>query len=75
KLNCFVHGEGAESMFVITIKLSSDVYDLKKAIRQERGVLFQGIDVAQLCLWKASIPIDDTLDRAISTANFSLNNN
>ncbi|KAI9463375.1 hypothetical protein F5148DRAFT_1377038, partial [Russula earlei] len=65
KLNCHIVGEGVESMFVITIKSSSTVYDLKKAIQQERSVLFRGLDAAKLGLWKASIAIDENFATVI----------
>ncbi|KAI9450975.1 hypothetical protein F5148DRAFT_1019416, partial [Russula earlei] len=65
ELNCLIVGEGVESMFVITIEPSSTVYDLKKAIQQERSVLFRGLDAAKLGLWKASIAIDENFATAI----------
>ncbi|KAI9447159.1 hypothetical protein F5148DRAFT_736488 [Russula earlei] len=65
KLNCHVVGEGVESMFVITIKSSSSVYDLKKAIQKERYDQFQGIPTAKLGLWKASIAMDENFATVI----------
>jgi hypothetical protein len=71
ELYCHVRGEDAYLAILVRMKLSESVYDLKKAIQQERKNEFEAIDANQLVLWKTSIPIDDNFDQAIHDATFT----
>ena len=71
ELYCLVKGEDVNSVFLVRINVSEHVYDLKKAIQQERKGLFGKISAVKLMLWKTLIPIDGSFNQAILDANFT----
>jgi len=71
ELACLVHGEDANEIFLVKIKASAKVHDLKVAIRLQREPTLERIDAVKLRLFKTSIPIGDAFDQAIGDANLT----
>ena len=62
ELNCLVSGDDPNHIFTIEIADTKNVSALKKAIKIEKQLAFQHIDADTLILWKASFPVDESLE-------------
>jgi len=62
ELNCLVSGDDPNHIFTIEIADTKNVSALKKAIKIEKQLAFQHIDADTLILWKASFPVNESLE-------------
>jgi hypothetical protein len=58
-LNCFILGDDPDRMFTVKIPKTENVSILKKLIKEENPSSLGNIDVKNIDLWQASLPIDD----------------
>jgi len=59
KLFCCVRGDNVSQIFPVDIESSNFVGDLKKSIKSEREYTFRKVEVVDLMVWKADIPVDE----------------
>jgi|SRR5690554_3532213 len=58
-LFCLISGELASEAFKVKLDVHSDVFDLKKAIIEEKPNAFEHIDANNLVLWRATISFEE----------------
>jgi Crinkler effector protein N-terminal domain len=66
ELNCLVLGQDSSHIFLIRIPANQTVYDVKKAIREEKKPTFREVNADDLQLFKVSIPVDHELDEILA---------
>ena len=62
ELNCLVSGDDPNHIFTIEIADTKNVSALKDAIKEKKQLAFQHIDADTLILWKASFPVNESLE-------------
>jgi Crinkler effector protein N-terminal domain len=64
-----VLGQHSSHIFLIRIPANQTVYDLKKAIREEKQPMFREVAADDLQLFKVSIPVNEEIDETLATFN------
>lgn len=69
-LNCYVFNDNPRHIFTVHIPSSSNVADLKDAVKVKKRNKFQDLDADTLELWKVSILVDSEFKERISSSIF-----
>ena len=64
-LNCWVRGQGLNTVFRVEISSMALVETLKKIIKNENPASFRDIDADTLSLYKVTIPFDDRVEETV----------
>jgi hypothetical protein len=66
ELNCLVLGHSANNIFPVEIQRTKTVGALRKAIKEEKQIMFQHVDADALELWAVAFPVDDSLEARLA---------